>query len=155
MEAGILNLSDRFETVGADIVHETIDGEAVIVNLKNGFYYSTDNVGRVIWGRITCGDAFGDILNALCASFPDHRDEIRTTTNRMIGELLSEGLIVLSQSAPDHAEGPDTAAEDDFNFAPPVLQKHKDMQDLLLVDPIHEVADSGWPNRKPDGGSEA
>jgi hypothetical protein len=24
------------------------------------------------------------------------------------------------------------------------------MQDLLLLDPIHEVADSGWPQKKPE-----
>ena len=28
------------------VVHEIIDGEAVIVNMKNGSYYSVDGVGR-------------------------------------------------------------------------------------------------------------
>ena len=33
-------------------------------------------------------------------------------------------------------------------FVAPVLQKHTDMQDLLLLDPIHEVDETGWPSLK-------
>jgi hypothetical protein len=28
-----------------------------------------------------------------------------------------------------------------------VLEKFTDMHDLLLMDPIHEVSDAGWPHR--------
>ena len=34
-------------------------------------------------------------------------------------------------------------------FAPPAFEKFTDMEELLLLDPIHEVGDTGWP-RKPD-----
>jgi hypothetical protein len=30
-------------------------------------------------------------------------------------------------------------------FEPPVLEQYTDMQDLLLLDPIHEVDEQGWP----------
>jgi len=30
-------------------------------------------------------------------------------------------------------------------FAPPELHTFNDMNDLLLIDPIHEVAETGWP----------
>ena len=36
------------------------------------------------------------------------------------------------------------------DFQEPALQKYTDMEDLLLLDPIHEVDDTGWPNPKPD-----
>jgi hypothetical protein len=32
-----------------------------------------------------------------------------------------------------------------------VLHKFTDMQDLLLVDPVHDVGDAGWPHRPPAG----
>jgi hypothetical protein len=35
-------------------------------------------------------------------------------------------------------------------FVAPVLHKHTDMQDLLLLDPIHEVDETGWPSVKKD-----
>ena len=36
-------------------------------------------------------------------------------------------------------------------YEPPTLKKYDDMADLLLVDPIHDVAaETGWPERRPD-----
>ena len=29
----------------------------------------------------------------------------------------------------------------------PAMQKHDDIQEMLQLDPIHEVTDLGWPNR--------
>ncbi|HAR48554.1 MAG TPA: hypothetical protein DCR81_00210 [Smithella sp.] len=34
-------------------------------------------------------------------------------------------------------------------FNAPVLNKYTDMQDLLILDPIHEVDATGWPSTKP------
>jgi hypothetical protein len=34
-------------------------------------------------------------------------------------------------------------------FTPPVLEVFADMRDLLLLDPIHDVAEVGWPTAKP------
>ena len=39
-------------------------------------------------------------------------------------------------------------SQDDFTN--PVLEKFTDMAELLLLDPIHEVDDSGWPNKPPN-----
>jgi hypothetical protein len=33
-------------------------------------------------------------------------------------------------------------------FQAPRFEKHTDMQDLILLDPVHEVADTGWPHAK-------
>ena len=38
--------------------------------------------------------------------------------------------------------------QDNLNFEKPVLQKHTDMQELLLLDPIHEIDEKGWPSKK-------
>jgi hypothetical protein len=37
------------------------------------------------------------------------------------------------------------------SWSSPVLSIYDDMQDLLLLDPIHDVDESGWPAIKPDG----
>ena len=70
-----------------------------------------------------------------------------------IGKLKEEGL-VLERNAGDleameavdrHPSGKSFGAK----FEKPVLQKYSDMQDLLLLDPIHEVDEMGWPNALP------
>lgn len=150
MEIETLKLSDRFEIAGQDIVHETIEGEVVIVNLENGFYYSTEKTGCHVWNMIVGGCSLGDIVQTLSDRFPEQTDEIGTSTRRVISDLLGENLILCSADSNDQAASENPPVELGNEFSPPVLEKHKEMQDLLLVDPIHEVADSGWPNKKAD-----
>jgi hypothetical protein len=39
-------------TINKNIAHEIIDGEAIIVNLENGNYYSLNKTGAEIWNFI-------------------------------------------------------------------------------------------------------
>jgi hypothetical protein len=32
-------------------------------------------------------------------------------------------------------------------FVEPALNKYTDMQELLLLDPVHEVSEAGWPSK--------
>ena len=144
-----INQSERFSISGPNIVHEVIEGEVVIVNMNNGFYFSSEKLGCVIWRLIECGTPFGKIVDTLVLRYPDDREEIESSTARIIGELRDEGLIVESASTANSGV-PDRLFDDidAVDFVEPSLHKHKDMQDLLLVDPIHEVEDSGWPHTK-------
>ena len=38
-------------------------------------------------------------------------------------------------------------------FEPPLISKYSDMQELLILDPIHDVSDAGWPNPKSENES--
>ena len=60
--------------------------------------------------------------------------------------MSKEGLIVPSedQGAAPKTERP--APSKKKAFAKPKLSKFGDMQDLLLLDPIHDVDQQGWPN---------
>ena len=69
---------------------------------------------------------------------------------RFIDELKEEKLIVSS----DQVNGERkvnreiVTPHDAFKantFTPPVLKKYTDQQELLLLDPIHDVSDLGWP----------
>ncbi len=35
-------------------------------------------------------------------------------------------------------------------FVTPELTRYTDIEDMLILDPIHEVDASGWPHRAPD-----
>ncbi len=39
----------RFRVNTPTVTHETIDGEAVIINLDSGSYYSLVDVGATVW----------------------------------------------------------------------------------------------------------
>lgn len=63
---------------------------------------------------------------------------------RFLGDLAAENLISAAEgSAPLLAPSDDDGAAE---FPAPRLERYTDMQDLLLLDPIHDVDERGWPN---------
>lgn len=138
------------------VIHETIDGEVVIVNLETGNYYSLAKTGAHVWNLIEKDLSFGHISECLARRFEGDPKDIEKSLHRLAEELMREGLISEnSSSGSDRAEPagivPDNAGgESRQPFEAPFLQKYNDMQELLLLDPIHEVDETGWPHVKRD-----
>jgi len=140
--------NNRFRVNTPKVVHETIDGEVVIIHLDTGCYYSLDGVGAVIWSWLDQGASIGEAADRLGQSYPSRQAEAGNTVSRLAAELQAEALIVpLDQPSVSHPAGQVTPLPAAFQC--PVLHKHTDMQDLLLLDPIHEVDETGWPSIKP------
>lgn len=144
------NSSYRINT--PKISHETIDGETVIINLDNGNYYSLIGVGGDIWRFIESRASLIDIIQVITHQYEGAC--IENDINRFITELREEGLIVHDkEKRPESIVGTNTQIEIETGkkrpiFEPPILNKYTDMQDLLLLDPIHEVDETGWPTPK-------
>ena len=47
------------------VVHETIDGEAILIHMETGFYYSLEGSGSEIWSGLVAGRATEDIAEWL------------------------------------------------------------------------------------------
>lgn len=136
-----------------EVIAETIDGEAVLVNLDTGDYYSLDKVGAEMWDLIVSQSSVKEIVETLYARYDTEPRDLEDAVLQLIEQLQQEELIVaarsdaregISRSAPTVEAGTE---EGRLRFERPILRKYSDMQDLLMLDPIHEVDDSGWPNR--------
>jgi hypothetical protein len=134
-----VTVEQRYRASGPDIVHEIIDGEAVIVNLGNGTYYSTAGAGAEIWALLEQRAATPAIVGALERRYGAAPGVIEAAVAAFLAELETEGLI-----APDDEPGPEDHVEAPAStgrspFAPPTLSKYSDMEDLLLLDPVRET----------------
>jgi hypothetical protein len=96
-----------------------------------------------------------DVVKKMCLYYEGNDNEIDNTVHSFISELMAEGLIVSGQET-DKALSCDAGgvSQSDertikIEFKPPALNKYSDMQDLLLLDPIHDVDVAGWPTIKP------
>lgn len=126
-----------------------MDGEAVIVHLGTGNYYSLDNSGGRIWNLLLDGASPDEITALLCRTFTGERDDIARAVNELLDRLRSESLIVPADRQPPAVDEAPTGTP--LPFEPPVLHTYTDMQELLLLDPIHEVdTAAGWPHRKDE-----
>ena len=145
---------DRLKINDPNIVHENIDGETVILNLDSGNYYSIVDVGTDIWNYIEKGVPVREIMPLILENYDCTSGDEEITVNLFIQQLQQEGLVIpvdnklADSSLPQNWKEQITAKESKAIFNAPVLNKYTDMQDLLLLDPIHEVDATGWPSIK-------
>ena len=134
------------------VAQETIDGEVVIIHLDRGHYYSLLKTGAEIWSGIERGETTSHIVTELLQSYTGDRTEVEQAVTDLLSQLQQEELIVPDTAVRDisteESEATFEGASDKPAFEPPILEKYTDMEDLLLLDPIHEVDGSGWPHAK-------
>jgi hypothetical protein len=136
----------RFRINSPQVTHETIDGEVVIINLETGSYFSMTGSGAAMWALLGAGASATEVVAELSGQFAAPAQEIRDSVDTIVATLQAEHLIVPDASRQARVES--TAyANGNGPFVAPTLQKYTDMQDLLLLDPIHDTADEGWPHK--------
>lgn len=133
--------SERYTIDEARIVSEIIDGEAIIV----------DPPAAEIWGWLETGWSIAEIVSVIQDRYDCSGADPETAVRTLIGTLIADELVASLPDPPDLPEierGAEASAEK-RPFRAPSFQRFEDMQGFLLVDPIHEVDDTGWPHIKP------
>lgn len=133
-------------TTNPRVIHETIDGETIIIDLVSGTYYSLQGSGPEIWNRLQAGESVDVIVERLSKRYEGDRNDVQTGVEAFLGTLEQEQLVAkLEESRPlETAVSYDDPA--DRAYAAPNLEKYTDMQDIILLDPVHQVDDRGWPH---------
>jgi hypothetical protein len=144
--------NQRFRVNTPTVTHETIDGEAVIINLDSGNYYSLVDVGSFIWGLVERGASANEVQNVVVQTYHGDTTDIDRGVRELLAQLQQENLIVPFDGAGTIAIDPPSHNNNHEkpSFNPPMLHKYSDMQELLLLDPIHDVDEAGWPKPNPD-----
>jgi hypothetical protein len=143
-------MTQRFQVNPAKVVHETIDGEAILIHLENGSYYSLTGAGAEIWELLAAGHPVEETAAMLEARFDAEPGTIEAEVRRLAAELAAEDL--LEPAAGGSTDGVVLAdGRERRPFEAPALARYDDMKDFLLVDPIHETAEAGWPHAPETG----
>ena len=145
--------NQRFRVNTPTVTHETIDGEAVIINLDSGNYYSLVDAGSFIWGLVEKGASASELQNTILQSYQGDAEDVDRGVQELLGQLQQENLIVPFDVAGDIDFTKMVSSNNGHekpSFKAPLLHKYSDMQELLLLDPIHDVDDAGWPKPVPD-----
>lgn len=147
--SAVVSLPER--GVAADV----LDDEVVIVDLTTGHYYTIDGTGCEIWRLLTAGVSVGDVISTMTARYSGSPEAIAGHVEGIVGDLLGLGLVVMAGDS-DTGTAPDTdpsailsPADVPLPFVPATLLGFDDMENLLLLDPVHEVDERGWPHGAP------
>ncbi|BBK34676.1 coenzyme PQQ synthesis protein D (PqqD) [Stella humosa] len=143
-------LSDdtRLVARGNPIVHETLDGEAVIINLKSGTYYSLQGVGAVLWQQIVDSTTVAELRRRIADEAALPADTAAAAIDTFVAGLLGEDL-ALADPVPAGKPAPSTQLPADLTQLL-TLQSFTDVQELLALDPVHDVDEVGWPVKAAD-----
>jgi len=141
-----------FEVNEPIVISETIDGETVIINLVKGSYYSLKHSGAAVWSGIQQSAPMADIAHMIRSMFEVGEANVESEIGGLIDQFLEEDLVRPAAAAvPSSASVPAVGAAL-APFSPPRLQKFTDMEAMLLLDPVHDVDDEGWPHLPGKGG---
>ena len=148
----IFSICMRYRLNAPDVMQETIDGEVIIVHVVTGAYYSLAGSGATIWSDLLRGLDHRAILDRIAPEGDARRETVAAELETFVTKLRNEYLIEPQESAPSEVGASDAEDSDRYpSYVTPSLQKYTDMEELLLIDPIHEVDPGGWPV-KPKGG---
>jgi hypothetical protein len=140
-------MHSTYRVMKPEVVADIIEGEAVIMNLKSGHYFSSHGTGSECWDALAAGLSVAQLVDQLAAAYSADRATIESAVEKFVADLVSHMLICPSD-APPPAVVAKAPLVSNAPFHPPVLNVYSDMQDLLTLDPIHDVDAAGWPMPK-------
>lgn len=101
--AKILAKTTVMKLVNESVIQKTknvhwkaVNGEAVLMNIVSGDYFSLDEVGTHLWSQITSGPVqFNHLIESLTNEYTISRDQAEGDAKDFCGQLLAEKLVEL------------------------------------------------------------
>lgn len=127
------------------VSHDRLDGEVMVINLKSGEYFAFGGAAADAWTMFVAGHGSAEVAEEVARRYEVDAVVAMADIERFAGALESEQLLEASAdgSPPSPAELEEAGGRRPYEA--PVIDKYEDLADLLLVDPIHEVGEDGWP----------
>lgn len=125
----------RFQIVDSEVVARVFDGEAIIINVANGKYYSMDRVGTMAWLLLTGGYSLKDAAAFMADRYGVDGLTVAVDVERLVDQLLAEGLVTTADDQSARSSGADLALVSGETYATPRLTVYTDMTDVLALDP--------------------
>ena len=119
----------------AEVAAKDVDGEAVLINLTNGMYYSTDQVGGFVWSLVEGGYALDAIADAVAERYGVEKAVAEKDVGALAQQLLDENLALPGEGEPSSGPISTEDAPPPEAYAAPQLNKFDDMVDLFALDP--------------------
>jgi hypothetical protein len=145
----MLTLQSRLRPNEQEVAAKVIDGEAIIINLANGIYYSMDKVGGLIWEVLAEGHDLEEVIATVTARYDVSPEQAQADVERLAAELLQENLLLESNNGEPPQQFSEAGNQQKLPYEAPALNIYRDMGDLLALDPpTPGLQDIAW--KDPD-----
>jgi hypothetical protein len=134
----------KYALASKNISGEIIDDELIVIDLSRGVYFTSKGAALHLWRGVVSGNNIEELVEQLCSQ-SDDPDNFRQMCAEWLIALTNEGIL-------QEAEGGGTTISVGFleteelsKIAPPTFEIHRDLEDILLFDPVHDFDELGWP----------
>jgi hypothetical protein len=131
----MLNLNQCLRPCGDEVAAKVIDGEAIMINLANGIYYSMDKVGGLIWEMLEGGQSLEEMIATIIARYDVSLEQVKTDIEQLVDELLRENLVTVAENVAHPNGKVELGQQEKLPYETPKLNIYRDMGDLLALDP--------------------
>jgi hypothetical protein len=146
------DLHQRLRPRGEEVAAKVIDGEAIIINLATGVYYSMDKVGGLIWDMVQSGHSLEEIIHGVTERYDVAREKVESDVQELVEELLRENLVAITENGAPADAASQLPPGEKLAYEAPKLNIYRDMGDLLALDPpTPGLGDIPW--KDPEEGS--
>lgn len=136
----------RYAPAHAEVAHERVDDEVIVINLRTGAYFSLVGAAADAWTLLVAGRTTGAVAAALAERHGVEADRVAADLEPFLRSLVDEDLLrPIEGDAGGAGDAVLPPAVPGAAYRAPTLDKYDDMEELLLLDPIHEVDETGWP----------
>ena len=129
------------------VAFQEIEGEAILINFDTGCYFSANPAGAALFELARSGASVSALTSGLARRSGVPEAEVEEVVTRFLEAARAEGLLVSFEANGDHP--PSANGVTPLGPEAPRFEKFDDLQDLLLLDPIHDVDEVGWPMQAP------
>jgi hypothetical protein len=148
----MLNLHTRLRPNEKEVAAKIMDGEAIMINLSTGVYYSMTDAGAVMWELIGKRYSLGEINRTIAEIYDVAADQAWADTERLAAQLLEEALVFISEGPAAIGTDQRPVSSQRVPYQPPQLRIYRDMHELLALDPpMPRIDDVPW--KSPAGGT--
>lgn len=141
-----MTYDQHFRTDTTEVSFERFEDETVAVHFETGNYYSLNRSADVVWDLIIKGLSLNEVLNTMQFFFSGYSNAFEKDIEEFVQILLKEKLIVYMEEGIAASDWTPSNGGPLIPYEKPKIETFSDMKDLLLLDPIHDVDETGWPS---------
>ena len=76
----------------SDVLFRVVDGEALLLDVRTGDYFSLDPLATEIWQRRSEGEGLSEISSTIAAQYRVDPDRVRQDVEELVAELRDARL---------------------------------------------------------------
>src|ERR1700683_5591822 len=142
----ITDMADAcFRVNSPSVIYERVDDELVAIDLDTGTHHSMQGAATDAFVLLSEGATAVELADALAARYAATPAQIVTALEPFLKQLQEEPLIASVKTRKPRGPLRVGGQKSGLPFVDRSLQAFRDLEVLLLLDPIHEVGEEGWP----------